>query len=206
MEEKDRDSVSNNEISAKLTQSIDNKIEDWDRTRHNRIRASKRLNGYDEKWSVLMLFMNTVAVIFLFISFTGNSNIVNSMQVISACYSAYVIIVQYFLSTKDYSARSLKLHYEQLEIETLRSNLRSLEFDQRSTTEEKELLFQEIILRYQTSLAGAENHISLDNERANQEKAGIRISHDFTLDNLLIYANATLLGVIIFVIGLNYVS
>ncbi|WP_155287698.1 SLATT domain-containing protein [Lacticaseibacillus zhaodongensis] len=189
-----------------LKLSIEKKLSGWDRTRHNRINASERLKSYDEKWSVLMLFMNSVAVVFLFLTFAQSKDD-ESTKIISACYSAYVLILQYFLGTRDYSARSLKLHYQQLEIESMRSDLKAIMSQTSYAFNEKERLVHELIRRYQISLSGSENHTPLDDARyiQSKEKGPHSKAKDFSLDNVLIYINVIILVGIIFTICRYYI-
>lgn len=187
-------------LDLKLNETIENKLKGWDRTRHNRINASERLKSYNDIWSVLTLIMNTVAIFFVFFSFKlHNSN--GFAEIISACFSSYVILLQYFLATRDYSARSLKLHYEQLEIEDLRSELKKIQLLPSSDLSLDEERISSVITRYQVSLKNSENHGAIDDKRYmnSKSKECYRV-YDWTLDQLFIYANVSILVGIIFLI------
>ena len=177
---------------AILNENIQHKLDGWDRTRHNRLHASERLKGYADIWSVLTFIVNIVAIIFIIFSFELNSS--RTLLVTSSLFSCYVIILQYFLSTRDYNARSLKLHYQQLEIEDLRRQLKQLQFLPSQSISVNEEKFKDIIACYQTSLRGNENHVTLDDRRYNAEKHHT-CSHifDFTLDQLFIYLKCIVL-------------
>ena len=165
--------------------------------------------------------MNLVAVIFVFLSFINGNNR-TAIAVVSGCYTTYVLILQYFLATRNYNSRSLKLHYEQLEIESLRSELKAIEFSPDQGVKQKEEHFTYIIQCYQTSLLGIENHTRIDDLRYTRGKIRrdtslseqSRFSFlrsclrwlqdiDLTIDNILIFLNLVIvIGVVFLMIGL----
>lgn len=174
-----------------LDESIKKKLEGWDRTRHNRMNASERLKGYSETWEVVSLIMNTEAIMFVIMAFTGSFS--DILGIVSAAFSCYVILIQYFLATRDYSARSLKMHYEQLEIESLRAKLKTCQILDDGDYHVGEERVKSIIDQYQVSMRGSENHTKIDDDRYKETKNSP--SHhvwDWTLDQVLIYFNVVI--------------
>lgn len=181
------------ENMKEINEAIASRINGWKRTRNNRINISKRLKSYDEKWNVLILCMNTLAIIFVIFSLkmpldTGMDTVV------AGCFSIYVIVLQYFLSNQDYKTRGLRFHYEQLEIEKMRYSLKKLLNDNSLEIGQKQEKYDEIVDQYLISLKNNENHASIDDDLTREEKKsnkkwGKNKVRDFSLDNLFLYAN-----------------
>lgn len=177
-----------------LNKAIINKIDEWKRTRENRIHISERFKNYDSIWNILMLLMNSTAIFLVFISIKYPLR--NGLDsVISGCFSIYIILLQYFLSNQDYKTRSLRFHYEQLEIESLRYDLKKLLHEDSLFLKLKQYKYDQIIQKYVISLKNNENHGKIDDKNRKQ-----KIAKDYTTDNILIYLN-----IIIFIVTLIYV-
>src|SRR5699024_5025364 len=85
------------------------------RTRKNRINLSERLKKYDRKWKNVIFLLNIEAVILIIIVISKFSYS-RHIEVFAVAFSAYVILLQYFINEQKYSERSLKAHYHQLEL------------------------------------------------------------------------------------------
>ena len=94
--------------------------------------------------------------------------------------------MQYFLSTLDYSARALKLHYEQLEINELRMQLKLLLVSERP---DKAIEFRHLFEKYSISLKNNENHDAYDDNR--NKKC------DMTSDKIFLNSNFIFIIIII---------
>lgn len=181
-------------MNTKIDDAINKRIDEWKRTRENRIHISERFKIYDSVWNILMLLMNATAIFLVVISL--KYPLKNNLDsVISGCFSIYIILLQYFLSNQDYKTRSLRFHYEQLEIENLRYELKELLKKQSISKKMKQYCYNQIVQKYIISLKNNENHGKIDDlNRKN------KVVKDFTIDNLLIYFN-----IIIFIITIIYV-
>lgn len=164
--------------------AINKKINGWKRTRRNRINASERLKKYSEKWSFSTFILNVEAVFFTIFSL-GSHNVTNGEDVFVGAFSVYVILLQYFLATLNYEARAQKFHYEQLKIQDLRQNLKTL-YHSRKSVKNLENQFNGIVREYQENLFGYENHLEIDDQRTQAPEAKIK---DFSIENIFIYLN-----------------
>lgn len=200
-----------NELNAE----IQKKITGWKRTRYNRINVSERLKKYSARWNSIMFFMNAFAIILTIISL--KFPLKNGIDTVTTgCFSLYVILLQYFLANQNYEKRSLKFHYEQLEIEKLRYSLKSLLRDPSLSYQQKQEKYISISNQYLISLKNNENHAKIDDkvvkggsdkskEKSNNSSSSKSKSyHDTSLDNIIFYVNLVLfVGVVLFVIS-NY--
>ena len=110
-----------------IADEIENKIFSIDVVRTARIKASGRLYKYSESWDFMFLVMNVVSVALLITSLLPLPiNKSNSGLMISAFFSLYTMLVQYFCSTLNYNERALKYHYHQLELENFILQLKNL--------------------------------------------------------------------------------
>lgn len=196
-----------------LNHEIQKKINGWKRTRYNRINISERLKKYSAHWNNIMFFMNAFAIILTITSLKFPLN--NEIDtVITGCFSIYVILLQYFLANQNYEKRSLKFHYEQLEIEKLRYSLKKLLRDSSLSYQQKQEKYISISNQYLISLKNNENHEKLDDkavkdeldkskEKSNNASSSKNKSfHDKSLDNIFFYLNLVLfVGVVFFVIS-----
>lgn len=178
-----------------LDEEIRKKLSGWKRTRSNRISASERFKKYDSRWGIITLFMNTLAIIMVLwtLKFPLKSGIDG---ILSGGFSIYVILLQDLLGKRDYSARSLKLHYEQLEIESLRYRLKGIYGNKYMDQRKKQQIYNNIVNEYQASLRGNENHNKIDDRLYNEKEDGkSQIKKDVTLDNAFIYINCIIFGI-----------
>lgn len=178
-----------------ILDAIKKKEKGWKRTRLNRISASERLKGYSQKWAVITFMFNVEAVLFMIVSLKYPLH--NGLDAaFSGFFSLYVILLQYYLTTLNYEAKSLKFHYEQLQIENLRLRLKKLYYSDR-TLQEIEEIYTGIVNEYQEGLTGYENHTQNDDlkteakikDRINSEDKKTAKIRDFSLDNVFIYVN-----------------
>ena len=192
-------------------------------TRAGRIELSKRLTGYSRTWRFIFFIINIEAVIFVLLSLTGNfKNIALgpidiSFGLVSGIFTVYVILLQYYINVLNYNERALRVHYHQLELEDLIVKLELLlvKNDTKETNISKQEMiknYEQIVAQYQLALKNNENHRTLDFKRAkydmdlkNYEDGNIdrkpvgKRMKDFTLDQLLIYANMVL-TVVMFIV------
>lgn len=182
-----------------LNQEIRKKITGWKRTRYNRINISKRFKKYDSRWNIVMFFMNAFAIVLIIISL--NFPLKNGIDtVIAGCFSIYVILLQYFLANENYRTRSLKFHYEQLEIEKLRYSLKSLLRDSSLKFRQKQGQYSSISDQYLISLKNNENHDKIDD--AINSSCNVT---DRSLDNIFFYINLFFfIGVVFGVISIYF--
>lgn len=183
-----------------LNQEISKKIIDWKRTRYNRINISERFKKYGSHWNAVMFFMNAFAIVLTIISlkFPLKTRI---DTIVAGCFSIYVILLQYFLANQNYETRSLKFHYEQLEIEKLRYSLKALLRDSSLQYQAKQEKYNSITNQYLISLKNNENHEKIDDKLVKKEHYNIAI--DLSLDNIFFYVNLVIfLGVILLVISI----
>lgn len=187
-----------NNYEDDIDSAIKKKLKGWDRTRHNRIEASERLKGYSQKWSIVTFIFNVEAVICVIL--TLKFPLKNQIDVVvSGIFSIYVILLQYFLATLNYEARSLKFHYEQIGIENLRMELKQILYKNNDNNDKsKKEQYYSIVKRYEENLIGYENHSRIDDKRSSNKDLYIR---DFSIENMLIYINfiIALIIVIIFI-------
>lgn len=187
-----------------------------DMTRRNRMNLSERLMRYSRRWKLVFFVINIEAVIFVLLSLTGTienlqiGNFSISFSLLSGIFTIYVILLQYYINVLNYSERALRAHYHQLELRDLGLHLNMLlikrETDGKNMTDkyiiEKN---EEAIEKYQLALKNNENHRAIDNklrvrgeqqraysEGKSKKRASFFAPLDFTLDNMLIIANAIL--------------
>lgn len=202
-----------------LNQEISKKIIGWKRTRYNRINMSERLKKYGSHWNAVMFFMNAFAIVLTIISlkFPLKTRI---DTIVAGCFSIYVILLQYFLANQNYETRSLKFHYEQLEIEKLRYSLKTLLRDSSLQYQAKQEKYNSITNQYLISLKNNENHKKIDDKLVKNElnkfhegkrnsningknKEHYNIAIDLSLDNIFFYVNLVIFwGVILLVISI----
>lgn len=206
-----------------IDDEIENKIFSIDIVRTARIKASGRLYKYSKSWDFLFLIMNVVSVALLITSLLPLSiNESKSGLMLSAFFSLYTILVQYFCSTLNYNERALKYHYHQLELENFILKLKNLLLCEKTRRPYNDMDFEKfqkykiILEKYQISLQGYENHSDLDYriarkqiERYNKKDETkeninwyVKIAEwltckDFTLDNIFIYFQIPIIILII---------
>ena len=174
------------ENKYKSTESlIEDAIKDLKRTRSNRISKSERFKSYNSKWNTLFFVTNVGTIIAILITYTKIEASDLSIFITNS-FSIYLILLQYFLSTLDYSARSLKLHYEQLEINELRMQLKLLLV---SESPDKASEFRHLFEKYSISLKNNENHDAYD-DKSNKR-------WDMTSDNIFFDLNVIFIIIII---------
>ena len=159
-----------------IKEEIRHKIDSLEKVRKARIEASNRLYKYSSKWEAVLLIMNIIAVILLVLSFSNKDDLSYKKTQISAFYSLYTILIQYFYNIQNYRERALKFHYLELDIEQNIIELKKLLLindDKEKLSEfEKEELVKEydiVMKKYNTALYGYENHESIDFDKANNE-------------------------------------
>lgn len=162
------------------------------RTRMNRINLSERLKRYSKKWNIIIFLLNIEAVVLIIMVISQYKS--NPMSVFSGVFSAYVILLQYFINEQKYSERSLKSHYHQLElgdnIHELDNCISKIKLEEKF--EEKEILeTRENVLReYQLTLKNNENHAEIDDiNNLIMERKGQKRLIDFSSDNIFAFMN-----------------
>ncbi|SUO88899.1 SLATT domain-containing protein [Streptococcus uberis] len=207
-----------------IDDEIETKIFSIDVVRTARIKASERLYKYSSSWDFLFLMMNVVSVALLVVSLLPLPiNDSKTGLMISAFFSLYTMLIQYFCSTLNYNERALKYHYHQLELENFILQLKNLLLWEKTENEPKTnnvkfKRYKIILEKYQISLQGYENHSDLDYKIArrqierfskkNEIKENDKIwkinliknwtsYKDFSLDNIAIYCQVP---IVIFVI------
>lgn len=188
-----------------FTEEVEKRISGFKRTRLNRISASERLKKYSSRWNLLFFIMNSLAIIMVILSIklplkSGFD------AMISGCFSIYIILLQYFISNQNYSERSLRFHYEQLEIEEMIYELKQLIYNKDVFLDIK-MEYKSIIDKYIISLKNNENHEKIDDEKNTLEDNNSidrRNKLDITMDNIFIYFNMVLVICLIFLLVLIY--
>lgn len=181
-----------NQETLSINEIINNTICDLKRTRTNCLLASQRLLLFANRWNNLSFLINVVAMTFAVISVLNHVS--KYFTWLSTFYAIYVILLQYFLANKDYNARSSKLHYEQLEINSIRMKLKILSANKELVESDKARYFQEIFSEYNISLNNNENHTKLDDQRGKDTSSKHR---DFSFDNVFINLNLIICIVVI---------
>ena len=183
-----------NYINLHLLVEIDKKIKTLNKTRDNRINLSERLKKYEERWKIIFFILNFEAV-FLIIKGLRITDSSNDFIIISAFFSIYVILLQYFISVQNFRERSFKAHYHQLELEDLILKLKRLLIKRNDLPRDDNTYIQslaaykEILNDYQMMLKNNENHSSVDN-RTRVESAGTgKLSKDNSIDNIFLMLN-----------------
>lgn len=177
-----------------LEQAITKKIKGMNRTRNNRINASRRLYNYKEHWDFIFLVMNVFAIILLILSI---SNIdISHLTVISNIFSLYALILQYYINNFNYSERALRFHFQELEIEKslleLKELLREVSIGESDNECENNKKFTNIIEKYVIEIKGTENHSSYDDMKRDYDENKnyqARKPRDFSMDKIIIVIN-----------------
>ena len=169
----------------KIDEIISNSIADWKRTRSNRLSAHKRLSKYNNQWGFLSFCFNVISAILLLMAFFKGSP---AFTVLATFYSMYVLILQMFIYGKSYESRALKLHYEQLELNDLRTELKLL-LSSPLQYDEKVHEYQKIFEKYQMSLKNNENHSDFDDDSN-------RVI-DLSFDNVFFYINVIIVFIVV---------
>lgn len=148
--------------------------------RNARILTSERLKKYAEHWNVIFVCLNIMAIIGVLISIsdfliTKRSSLL--ITFVSSIFSLYVILVQDFVGKKNYTERSLRMHYHQLSLKRINNKLIMLK--QLVNYLHKKKLLKDIELFYLfyyeiqeeriESLSGYENHDEDDYLKAKYE-------------------------------------
>lgn len=147
------------------------KIDSINTVRVARIKASERLYKYSDSWDFLFFCMNILSVALLVVSLLPMEvNNSKSGLMVSALFSLYTMLVQYYCSTQNYNERALKYHYHQLELENFILQLKNLFLSGHQNRYIKHNLYKNIVEKYQISLQGYENHSDLDYRIAKRQK------------------------------------
>ncbi|HEM2749649.1 MULTISPECIES: SLATT domain-containing protein [Streptococcus] len=149
----------NNYLQISISERINKKLNSLNIVRNARIAAGKRLAGYAALWDVLFLIMNIISATMLIYSLIQNET--ETRLVISATFSLYSLIIQYYCSTQNYKERAIKFHYHQIQLERFITELQKL-FLFRVSHAEKLRRYEEIMNSYHVCLQGEENHSSVD--------------------------------------------
>lgn len=161
-------------LKEKITEDINrNKV-----VRNARIKASERLRNYANRWGTVFFILNAIAVIY---ACTSISNIIlknhsKILSLVSTIFSLYVILLQDFISKKNYSERSLGMHYHQLQLKRINEKLIMLQLDiMNDNNEDKKLgevfkIYYSIQEERNVSLLGYENHNERDYRLAKYEE------------------------------------
>src|SRR5699024_12700516 len=81
------------------------------RTRKNRINLSERLKKYDRKWKNIIFLLNIEAVILIIIVISKFSYS-RPVEVFAGAFSAYVILLQYFINEQKYRSEERRVGKE----------------------------------------------------------------------------------------------
>jgi len=196
-----------NYINLHLLEEIDKKIKTLNKTRDNRINLSERLKKYEERWKIIFFFLNFEAV-FLIIKGLRIIDSSNDFIIISAFFSIYVILLQYFISVQNFRERSFKAHYHQLELEDLILKLKRLlikrnDFPRTDNTDGQSLAaYKEILNDYQMMLKNNENHSSVDNRTRMENEDTGKLSKDNSIDNIFLILNILIsIGMLLYIIS-----
>lgn len=175
---KDEDEIQ--KLIGKYTKSIK-------RTRKNRIAYSERLKKYSQRWKIISFGFNIQAIFLIIWSLTYQSK---TVTLVSAFFAIYVILLQYFINELNYSERSLKAHYHQLELRDLILSFQILEkkIKYKETTDALLNEVSDLMRNYQVSLKNNENHSRRDDIVNINKKEGYTV-FDFSIDNLFIWFN-----------------
>lgn len=207
-------------LDISLLSEINKKINTINKTRNNRIHLSQRLKLYNDKWRVVFFILNIEAVFFVVLSLVGGEfteNEPSSMfRIISSFFSIYVILAQYYVSQLNYSERSLKSHYHQLELEDLILSLKSLILEIRDDMYNREFKekYNNVMIAYQRLLKNNENHDPIDNDKrertekiendSESRNSNSAIIRDFSPDNIILTSNIVLIFVVVTATILTY--
>lgn len=163
----------------KLYMHIQKKLGKITEIRKLRLNSFIKNKNMNEKWEVILLVYNIIAVILVIFSLSNMfSNIaIKNLGIISSIFSIYVILIQNYVSKKDFNGRKDKFYSNQLSIKTCIEDLRSLFLDgaylnnimslnnnmdiiyKLSEDYEKKLIKYELIIqKYQEIIAFTENY------------------------------------------------
>lgn len=175
-----------------IKDEIVKKIRSIDKVRTARIISSGRLKKLSSRWNTLFFFLNFFAIILVISSLVVDAN--KTFVMLTSCYTLYVILLQYYISVKNYDERSLRFHYHQLELENNILELKNLVYvmnkkDINDLYDENRLIndYNLIMAKYQLNLSNIENHISSD------FKKDLSFKDQLTLDNVFIILNILML-------------
>lgn len=150
-------------IDTLIHEEVNKKIHSIDSVRSDRINKSQRLYKYAEKWKRLFFWMNLEAVVFLIASLVPENRDENNIAlIISGIFSAYTILLQYYIDSLNFNERALRLHYHQLQLEQFILELKELIFKWQDTKEISISKYLNIMRKYQLELGGYENHDEID--------------------------------------------
>ena len=209
-----------------LLKYIEENIKRNNTIRNARIISSERLRKYSEKWNVIFVWLNLIAVIGTVLGIYSYIHKNKIITLVSALFSLYVILVQEFVGKENYSERSLKLHYHQLSLKRVINELTKLKIRIQCTPEHevnwKDLeLYKYILNERNQSLSGYENHDDQDYIEAkiiekkekeiygNGKKIKFWATIDFSVENIQIFIQwiiiITMISYYVFVLlGLDF--
>src|SRR5699024_3205332 len=179
------------------------------RTRKNRINLSERLKKYDRKWKNIIFLLNIVAVILIIIVISKFSYS-RPVEVFAGAFSAYVILLQYFINEQKYGERALKAHYHQLELADILNEMDQICFKYKHLSVPNDKTIEEYIDRkeklldkYQLSLKNNENHLSIVHlNNSMYEKVIILLLYVFLIGNIFSFLNLLFyIGVLLYIIN-----
>lgn len=182
-----------------IKDEINKKINSINRTRNNRIGLSERLKKYYQRWKLAFFILNFEAVFLIIKALQSNYNDLK-FSLLSAFFSIYVILLQYFINEQNYNERSLKSHYHQLELEDIILKFKRLiikinaeDKDGEAIVHSKKIaIYKEIMNDYQMMLKNNENHSKKDNilmNKADKEKKRFLIDKDYSMDSVFLFVN-----------------
>jgi len=188
-----------------IKEEINKKINSVNRTRHNRLKLSERLKKYYQRWKVAFFILNLEAVILIIRSLeAGNEN--SLFTLITAFFSVYVILLQYFVSEQNYNERSLRAHYHQLELEDLVLKLKRLiiKINQGSNMEHSESIdiYKEIMNDYQMMIKNNENHSKKDDDLRGGTHLSFVKRIDYSIENIFLFSNF-IIGIMMVIFIIN---
>lgn len=169
-----------NYIDRSITKEINKKINTINKTRNSRINASKRLYNYAEHWELLFFFFNALAIIYVLLSAVHIQN--ETFTTVTGCFTLYVIILQYYISKKNFKERALRFHYHQLELEKNIQALKMLLIKNKWSNEiALKKKYKDIMNEYNLNLINIENH---DDSDYNKTIKNIKENDNSTEDNV----------------------
>lgn len=148
-----------------INQKIEKLMYSIEVTRRARIYKCERLYDYADNWEFIILMMNVISSFLLIFALIRDET--GYQLTISACYSIYTMLMQFYYSTLNYRERGLRLHYHQLELERFVKRLEDLLIiEQQLGESEKIKEFKNVRNLYFSALQEAENHSTEDFEQA----------------------------------------
>lgn len=170
-----------------------------------RIHLSKRLANYDRLWNFIFFAMNIEAVIIVVLSLTKTVGTITigsfsmPFDLFAGMFTLYVILLQYYINALNYSERSYRSHYHQIELEdwTIALDKLVIKMEEKLISRESVIdVYHHIVSKYQLSIKNNENHSDIDFRRTSHEKKlkeGMRTNNkalkDLSLDIMLIGVN-----------------